>query len=296
MNDLPQNDARRLLETSLRLRCVAHTSRARSALLLETFAHVHRSARSRAIATAELRVESEQTRRERDQFRSLAESLQTLTFAIAHDLRQPLFGALMALEHTQATDATPRVQSALDVARAGTREALGRMDGLLRMAQISEAPLNVTTFDLYADIERRRELWDRTFLDRPFHLRRTEPLWVTADRPLLEMAVDNLVENAIRHGPLDRAVEIEVGVTVKNGRPRWYVQDNGPGLPAFVAQHLGVPFRSTGQNAGSGLGLAIVARIIARHGGRFWLRPSPGGGVTFYFTLGEIAHQPPVVP
>ena len=62
------------------------------------------------------------------------------------------------------------------------------------------------------------------------------------------------------------------------------VADNGPGIPADVADKVFAPFFST-KPQGSGLGLAIVRKIVDAHDGRLDLRSTPGRGTTIRVTL-----------
>jgi signal transduction histidine kinase len=90
---------------------------------------------------------------------------------------------------------------------------------------------------------------------------------LTADPRRLEQALDNLVENALRHG----SGSIHLGATTHDGVIELHVRDEGPGFPPeFIAQAFerftrADPARSRG---GSGLGLSIVQMIALAHGGR----------------------------
>jgi signal transduction histidine kinase len=88
-----------------------------------------------------------------------------------------------------------------------------------------------------------------------------------ADRGLLERALDNLVENALRHGHGD----IHLGVTVHDRSIRLDVRDEGPGFPPeFLAKAFERFTRADHARArgGTGLGLSIVQTIARAHGGQ----------------------------
>jgi two-component system OmpR family sensor kinase len=89
----------------------------------------------------------------------------------------------------------------------------------------------------------------------------------------VELALANLVENAILHG--GRRVDVEVGPG-----PSLAVRDDGPGFPTEVGARAFEPFwRGPGAPAGgAGLGLAIVDRVQRAHGGRVEARRLPDGG------------------
>ncbi len=97
---------------------------------------------------------------------------------------------------------------------------------------------------------------------------RSDEAWVRGDRSELERALENLVENALVHGPVDG--EVAVSLVAVGGRVLLDVRDEGPGPDPDDLDRLFERFwRGPGASArpGSGLGLSIVAAIARRHGG-----------------------------
>ncbi|MBX5443498.1 MAG: HAMP domain-containing histidine kinase, partial [Solirubrobacteraceae bacterium] len=95
----------------------------------------------------------------------------------------------------------------------------------------------------------------------------------------LRLVLDNLLDNAARHGRPGGRVRVRVA---RDGdRVRLRVEDDGPGVPAPERERLLRPFeRGAGATApGSGLGLAIVAQQVALHGGAIALGDAALGGL-----------------
>jgi len=92
---------------------------------------------------------------------------------------------------------------------------------------------------------------------------------VTGDAETLQLAVDNLLHNAIDFSPRGGVVRLSA-VTIGNS-VCIDVSDDGPGFAPFVQEHIGERFISTprpdGRPKGSGLGLAIARQVALLHGG-----------------------------
>jgi two-component system, OmpR family, sensor kinase len=107
---------------------------------------------------------------------------------------------------------------------------------------------------------------------------------VDADR--IRQAVENLVDNALRH--TGRGGTVEVRTDLEEGRLRVVVTDSGTGFPPDLLDRVFEPFaRSDGGRAGdgAGLGLAIVRAVAEAHGGSVTARNHQGGGAAVSLEL-----------
>jgi signal transduction histidine kinase len=105
------------------------------------------------------------------------------------------------------------------------------------------------------------------------------------DRARIEMALINLVDNALKFTPAGGRVQ--VGARQMQGGMRLWVRDTGAGIDPQDQAHVFERFYR-GRNArseGSGLGLAIVQSIVQVHGGRVWVESQPGVGSRFVIEL-----------
>jgi two-component system sensor histidine kinase MprB len=105
---------------------------------------------------------------------------------------------------------------------------------------------------------------------------------VVARPQMLERAISNLVDNALKYSPPPFPVHVMVNTR------QLEVLDGGPGIPqedqprVFDRFYRSVNARTA---PGSGLGLAIVKQIVERHGGRVWAENRPAGGARVGFEL-----------
>jgi len=114
------------------------------------------------------------------------------------------------------------------------------------------------------------------------------PKSIDADRALLQQALYNLVENAIKYTPEHGSVTLRIKT-----RPQglqFEVQDTGIGIPSVDIPRLFEKFfrgsqREARAQRGSGLGLAIVRSIAEQHDGKVWVESVLGQGSTFYLLI-----------
>ena len=111
---------------------------------------------------------------------------------------------------------------------------------------------------------------------------------INADVNMIERAVVNLVDNAIKYSP--NGCAIEVGVKREEDNVVLYVKDNGLGISLehqkrLFERHMRIPRKEHKRVKGSGLGLFIVRSVALRHGGKAWAESIEGKGSTFFVSI-----------
>jgi two-component system sensor histidine kinase/response regulator len=104
--------------------------------------------------------------------------------------------------------------------------------------------------------------------------------------PWVKSIWSNYISNGIKYG--GRPPRLELGADMPgNGMARFWVRDNGPGIPPDELGGLFTRYSRPGteDRVGYGLGLSIVRRITERLGGSVGAESTPGKGSLFYFEL-----------
>ena len=205
----------------------------------------------------------------------------TLVSNTSHELRTPL--ALMKTEIELAL-AEPASAPALAAALRSAGEETDRLSQLtddlllLARADTGELPIRRTEVPVDALLDTIATRFRRRAEDGARRIDVTAPdgLVLLGDQRLLEQALSNLLENALRHG----AGTVRLAATQSDGSLIILVSDEGEGLPREFAARAFERFsradRSRG-TPGAGLGLAIVATIAEAHGGTTAASIHPAG-------------------
>lgn len=111
------------------------------------------------------------------------------------------------------------------------------------------------------------------------------PITLNADLLYLRQALQNIVDNAIRHSPAD--TEITISAAKEADTVRITIRDQGEGIPADELPLIFNRYYSGGKKgaSSSGLGLTISREIIEQHGGTIEAESTPGRGTVFYILL-----------
>jgi signal transduction histidine kinase len=136
---------------------------------------------------------------------------------------------------------------------------------------------------LVAELVRR---W-RPTADRSWRIGQLDHVTVQADKERLGLALDALLENAVRHTANGDAIQLSVIRDYPGMPARIVVADTGSGIPEEQLPHIFDRFRTGDdeQPRGTGLGLPLVRAVARAHGGDVTVRSSHGQGSEFELAL-----------
>ncbi len=217
-----------------------------------------------------------------DRIGRLMDGVREVSNAIAHDLRTPITRARTRLEDAALHATSPEdLRAAIERATADLDGIVGVFQALLRIAQIEAgarrsafaavdmSPLLAEIGELYGALAEERDI--AVVVETPPHL------IVYGDRDLLQQAIANLVDNAVKFSAPGGSVQLTGSV---GSGVRIVVTDQGPGIPEADRQRAterffrGEAARST---PGSGLGLSLVLAVAQLHGGTLRLEDGQPG-------------------
>ena len=223
----------------------------------------------------------------------LQADLDSLEYAISHDLRAPLRaieGFSTALEEDYAAALDAQGSDYVRRIRRASARVNAMVDGLLRLNRVGRRPLALSIVDLAAMSEQVIKGLKANAPNRKVTLKVMPEMFVRGDRDLLRTLVTELLENAWVFTATQPAATIQFSKTPGPAGDVFCICDNGVGFDSEMAGTLFRPFGKLDAGAtgsGIGIGLAVAKRVIDRLGGTIWAASTPGQGASFYFTLGN---------
>ncbi|HEY8154010.1 MAG TPA: ATP-binding protein [Myxococcota bacterium] len=217
--------------------------------------------------------------------------LETFNYSVSHDLRGPLgavinFAAILQEDYGDRLDAMGKDHLQRIIGSASS--AVSMMDALLAFSRSGRTELRKTHLDMSRVVQ---EVCDELAASHP-HLKSAVKVGdlpnAFADESMIRFIFTNLISNALKFARKDDVPEVEVGGNPGSNETVYFVRDNGVGFDMRFAEKLFRVFErlhASDGYEGHGVGLAIVARMVRRHGGRYWAQGAVGKGATFYFTV-----------
>jgi signal transduction histidine kinase len=246
-----------------------------------------------SLADISLRKQAEQQRVELGLERERIRVLRSFVADASHDLNTPLTIITTNMYLMKQYELSPPLVKMVDQTMLQARRLSSMIKDLLRLSELDAMsndgltlrPMEINSFveRLVADFVPVAESRQQgiTFLPA------AKPTQVHIDQARLEVALNNLIENATKYTPQSSA--IEVAVTLSNGHVAITVADDGDGIPEADLPHIFERFyrgqKHRPANSGTGLGLAIAKRTVEMHRGSISACNRPTGGAQFTVRL-----------
>ncbi len=218
-----------------------------------------------------------------DRISRLMDGVKQVSNAIAHDLRTPVTRARTRLEDAALHASTKEeMEAAIDRATQDLDGIVAVFEALLRISEIEAgsrraafarvdlAPVLADLDELYRAVAEEKQIW--------LHTEIGEPLPVLADRELIQQAVVNLLDNALKFSAPQTAISFSAKLA--DGVVQIVVADRGPGIAEHDRTRATERFfrgEAARNTAGSGLGLALVVAVAQLHNGTLHLHDNHPG-------------------
>ena len=233
----------------------------------------------------------EEIKTQNDKLKMSNEALRQFTYAISHDLREPLrmissFSSLWYRRHRKEADKID--EEYFGYIKNGAVRMTNMLQGLLDFAMIGENANPVEAVDmnrmvadirtmLYVKIQENEAVFDISQLPT-----------VNTHKVLLLQLLQNFISNAIKFKKPEIPPIVKVNCKTEEKRHVISVSDNGIGIPEKHLETIFKIFKRLHTNEeyeGTGIGLSLCQKIIHHLGGELWVTSKEGVGSTFYFSL-----------
>ncbi|MGZ3975719.1 MAG: sensor histidine kinase [Flavisolibacter sp.] len=221
------------------------------------------------------------------------DTLKTKLFSvISHDLRSPMY-ALRNLFRNMHQKNTPaeEIKNVVPDVLMDLNYTIGLMENLLQWSktQMQSASARPEELNLTRMIDEVLQLMRLQAEAKQIYVenKNTCPIYVYADKDMVNLVLRNLLSNAIKFTP--NQGYIEIGVNQISSFVEIYVQDTGVGISKEAIHKINesnfYTTKGTSSESGTGLGLMLCKEFLHKNGGQMHIESEPGKGSTFSFTL-----------
>ena len=230
-----------------------------------------------------LTVEKEQHKKNRDEHKRFIQRLD-------HELKNPLTAIQLGLENLQHDQPINSVNNPIAELQKQTRRLTQLTGDLRKLASFDEQALELKKINIADFLNETKKLVTELGSEREVQLILPAAPWpvpnVLGDRDLLQLAIYNIIENAIKYS--DQNDRIEVRASDNSKWVKIEVSDTGIGIAQGDVEKVWEELYR-GDNGrhrnGTGIGLSLVKRIIERHSGEFQIESKENMGTRVTVSL-----------
>lgn len=228
--------------------------------------------------------------------------LKAFAHTVAHDLKSPASQIVGFAEIARDLWPAPAAagdemgQTVIHHLLESSHRMVHTIDDLLVLASINKEQIQRETIEMNAVLD---QIWPQltdmiekhgATINRPAD-------WPSAVgyAPWLQSVWANYISNGLKYG--GQPPQLVLGATPQGNMVRFWIRDEGPGIPFEEQPFLFSEFNRLPRHKGApghGLGLSIVKRIVEKLDGQVGLESAPGRGSVFYFTLPKALSSKPV--
>lgn len=225
------------------------------------------------------------------QLKQANKDLESFAYSISHDLRAPLrhIDGFLKLLNRAIGNMNDRTQNYYKKIETATIRMSVMIDELLHFSRLGRTELKTKKIDISAAISSIIEQLKPDYQGRKINWIIKELPDVYADPGLFNIALVNLISNAVKYTSKKDQAIIEIGTYVKNEeKTSIYIKDNGTGFDMAYKDKLFGVFQRLHNDKdyeGVGIGLANVKQIITKHKGTINAYSEVDKGATFYIAL-----------
>jgi signal transduction histidine kinase len=212
---------------------------------------------------------------------------------VAHDLRNPLAGIVLATELIEKNKGLDQIHGIVRNMRSEAQEMTALIERFLDIARIDSGDVKAEPeyFDLEPLVQHVAKRFHAKSKQKNINFDFRLPETVTnvyADPKFVKQALDNLVSNAMKFSPPGSTITVRV--VEESTEAIVSVEDQGPGLTEedkakLFDRFANLSAKPTGGEKSIGLGLSIVKHLVESMAARIWVDSKPGEGASFRIAL-----------
>jgi signal transduction histidine kinase len=235
-----------------------------------------------------------------DRIQSSVHQLHTITDSLAHDLRSPLTAIRAKLEMSLTNGASGQDFESIVTAIEEIDRITDFLNKSLDVAEANADALRLerVTLDVEEVLQVMMDLYEPCMAERGLRIRfnSSGPTPISADAALIHRMIANLFDNESKHVPA--ASTVTISVRSREAVAVLTIEDDGPGFPPEIAEHLFERSVRGPSSRGHGMGLAFVEAVVRAHNGSIEAsnRVEGGARITITFPLVNGVHSLEATP
>ncbi len=215
--------------------------------------------------------------------------LEQFAYIVAHDLKEPLrningFAKLLGRKCKGKLDTASDEYIGFIERNILHMHAL--LSDLLKYTSLEKSTLSKTKVNTQKLVTAILKNWQSQPATHSIDVKVGKLPMITANEGQMELVFKNLIHNAFKFKKATGPCTIEIRTTKDEEGLTFEIKDNGIGIEAAYHEKIFEIFkRLDKQYEGTGIGLALCDKIIRLHGGKIWLKSTPGKGSSFFFQI-----------